>query len=162
MTFNSEISLGHILLFLGFLATTVSLLLNMYQLRRTSRVQKSEFLFRVTDDLFTDSEFREFFYKVDYEKIDFDPDNFKGTKDERHLDALLYRYDLLGRLVKTNILAIKDIEFIAFEIVQVLKNKEVEKYIAWLDDQFRIYGGGKRVRPHDDVRWLLERLVKEP
>ena len=164
MTFNAEITVGHIIVFLGFLGTLIGLAMNFFQLRRTTTVQKNDFLFRVTNDLFTDSEFRKFFYLIDYEKFKFDSDNphkFKGTDDERHIDALLYRYDLLARLVKSNIFRLRDIEFIAFEIIQVMKNKEVNKYLEWLDKEYEIYGSvnnEKRVRAHDDIRWLFEQL----
>jgi len=163
-TFNNELSIGTVIIFLGFLATSIGLGLNFLQLRRTAKVQRNDFLFKVTNDLFTDSEFRKFFYKIDYEKFKFDsdnPNNFKETDDERHLDALLYRYDLLSRLVRTKILTLSDIEFAAFEIVQVMKNTEVNKYLTWLDNEFDTYGSAtteKRARAHDDLRLLFKQI----
>jgi hypothetical protein len=131
---------------------------------RNSRVQKAQFIANLVKDLFQDGDLRKFYYKVDYEKFHFDPEkvsDFKESEDERHLDALLYHYNTVGRLVRLGVISQDDVEFLLFEIVQVFKNSEVEKYIAWLDSEFKkfgAYGYSQRRRPVDDARWLLEQV----
>lgn len=161
MKFNPEFNLSQLILFLGFVATTIGLFLTIRQMRRGAKVQRLDFLFRITNDLFTNSDFREFFYKIDYEQFTFDVariDDFKHSPAERHLDALLYRYDLLARLVRSRVLNVSDIEFVAFEVVQVLKNVHVRKYLSWLELEFSKHSPIK-TRPHDDAQWLYEKLV---
>lgn len=133
-------------------------------LLRNSRVQKAQFIANLTKDFFQDSDLRKFFYKIDYERFRFDPANvaeFKGSEDERYLDALLYQYNMVGRLVRLGVVSQEDMEFLLFEMVQVFKNADVKKYIAWLEGEFEKfggYGGSQRRRPADDARWLLEQV----
>ena len=128
--------------------------------------KKHNFLANITNDLFDDTDLRKFFYEIDYEKFSFSEgklDEFKGSDQERHLDALLYRYNLLGRLVRMKVLRRTEIEFMFFEMTQVFKNAEVSKYLSWLEREYVQYGGiGKntRKRPYDDARWLIEELSK--
>lgn len=133
-------------------------------LLRNSRVQKAQFIANLTKDFFQDSDLRKFFYKIDYEKFRFDSTKlaeFKGSEDERHLDLLLYQYNMVGRLVRLRVVSQEDVEFLLFEMVQVFNNAEVKKYIAWLDTEFEKFGGygfSQRRRPADDARWLLEQV----
>lgn len=133
-------------------------------LRRNSRVQKAQFVANLTRDFFQDSDLRRFFYRIDYERFRFDSKEvaeFKGSEDERHLDALLYQYNMVGRLVRVGVISPEDVEFLLFEIVQVFKNADVKRYIAWLDTEFEKfgdYGSSQRRRPVDDVRWFLEKI----
>ncbi len=155
-----------IVLSIGLLLTVVGLCANFVQLRRNWRVQKAQFLTNITNDLFDDNDLRKFFYKIDYDKFQFSETRlrkFKGSDDERHLDALLYRYNLLGRLVRMKLLDIKEIEFLIFEIAQVFKNTQVLKYIQWLETEYQKHGTlgtNQRTRPYDDARWLIETLSK--
>lgn len=167
MKIDPTITTGSILLAIGLLITGTGLLLNFLQLLRSWRVQKAQFLSNITKDLFDEGDLRRFFYKIDYEKFVFDPealDSFKGSDNERYLDSLLYRYNHLGSLVRMKILEIGEIEFLIFEIVQVFKNKEVDKYISWLESEYKKHGSigsNSRKRPYDDARWLIERLSRQ-
>lgn len=133
---------------------------------RNGKTQRAQFILNVIDDLFEDNESRRFFYKVDYGKFEFAPTPeglkaFKHSDDERHLDALLYRYDSIGRMIRMKIIQMADVEPFLFEIIQVLRNPAVCEYIKWLEsefDKFGTVGANRRARPHDDARWLVEQL----
>lgn len=163
MTYDLTITAPSIALALGGLIAGVGLLVNFLQLRRNWRVQKAQFLASITKDLFEDNDLRRFFYEIDYEKFHFDEENlgaFKGSDSERHLDALLYRYNLIGRLVRMGVLDFNETEFLFFEIGQVFKNTDVAKYLRWLDIEYGKHGSigqSTRKRPYDDARWLVER-----
>jgi hypothetical protein len=149
---------------IALLVGSVSAAVAVLTLRRNSRVQKAEFVASLAKDFYDDSDLRKFYYKIDYEEFKFDLDkldSFKGSEDERRLDALLFRYNMVGRLVRLRTISISDIEFMIFELVQVFKNAEVAKYISWLSDEYEkhgTYGTNKRLRPLDDAKWLLEQL----
>ena len=163
---STEVTLGNLISVLGFIATAIGLFLAIKQMRRNLKIQKSNVILKITDELFQDNEQRQFFYKIDYEKFEFNLDkleSFKGSDDERRLDSLLYKYDAISKLIRMALIDVEDIEFLLFEIVQVMHNKEVKKYIKWLDGEFEEHGvvkNNKRKRPHDDVRWLIEELEK--
>ncbi|MFX0556939.1 hypothetical protein ACOCEA_09075 [Maribacter sp. CXY002] len=135
-------------------------------MKESSRVNRVRFIYDLTNDLFADDKIREFFYKIDYEKFEFEFDDkkiekFKGSDEERWLDTILYRYDVIGRMVRTETMPLKDIEYILFEIIQVYKNKDVRNYLKWLDGEFDTHGKlgkSKRKRAHDDFRWLAEKI----
>ena len=152
------------LIVLGPFVTALGLFLTFIQLRRNWRVQKAQFLSTINKDFFEDSDFRKFFYKIDYREFKFDEkkiDIFQGSDDERHLDALLYQYNLLGQLVRMKLLKIEELEFIAFEIVRIFDNDDVKKYLAWLDkeyEQFGNIGKSRRKRSFDNARWLVGKL----
>src|SRR4029077_11344632 len=77
---------------LALVVAMTSAVVAVLTLLRNSRVQKAQFIANLTKDFFQESELRKFFYKIDYEKFYFDPTKvaeFKGSEDERHLDALL-------------------------------------------------------------------------
>lgn len=162
----TEITLGNLISFLGFIATAIGLFVAVKQMKRNFKIQKSNLILKITDELFEDSAQRQFFYKIDYERFKFDLDNldsFKESDDERRLDSLLYKYDAISKVIRMKLIDIEDIEFLMFEIIQVLENKEVQKYISWLENEFENHGvitNNKRLRPHDDVRWLIEELEK--
>jgi hypothetical protein len=149
---------------LALVVAMTSAVVAVLTLLRNSRVQKAQFIANLTKDFFQDSDLRKFFYKVDYEKFRFDPTKvaeFKGSEDERHLDALLYQYNMVGRLVRLGVISQEDVEFLLFEMVQVFKNTEIQKYITWLETEFEKFGGygfSQRRRPADDARWLLEQV----
>src|SRR5215210_7254383 len=91
---------------LALVVAMTSAVVAVLTLRRNSRVQKAQFIANLSRDFFQDSDLRKFFYKIDYEKFRFDPTTvaeFKGSEDERHLDALLYQYNMVGRLVRLGV-----------------------------------------------------------
>ncbi len=170
MIFDWTLNTGNLLTAVGFAGTIVSLSLTRKQMVRNGKTQRAQFVLNVIDKLFSDGDGRKFFYKVDYEKFQFSstPEGlktFKGSDDERHLDALLYRYDSIGRMIRMNIIEMEDVEPFLFEIIQVLRNSAVRDYIAWLESEFEKFGAvgaNRRARPHDDARWLVEQLENKP
>jgi len=168
MKFVPEITIDGIIQIIGFFIALGAFLIAFRQMTETSKVNRIKFIYDLTNDLFGDNKLREFFYKIDYDKFKFstkeeDLKKFKGSNEERWLDSILYRYDVIGRMVRSNVIPLKDLEYVLFEIVQVYKNKHVKKYIKWLDGEFDEHGElglNKRRRAHDDFRWLAEEIEK--
>ncbi|WP_299362164.1 hypothetical protein [Winogradskyella sp.] len=166
MNFNFDITIDTIVSIIGFAFAIIGIWFTYKQMKETSRVNRVKFIYDLTNDLFGDDKIREFFYKIDYEKFTFnleEIDKFKDSSEERWLDAILYRYDVIGRMVKTKTIPLNDIDYILFEIIQVYKNKDVKNYLKWLDGEFEDHGklgDNKRKRAHDDFRWLAEQIEK--
>ena len=136
MKFDPTVSVGDLLVLVGFLFTIYALWINYKQLKRNEVVERAGFVAGIVEQLFTDVEQRKFFYLLDYEEFEFTEnllDDFKGSDSERLLDTLLMKYDYIGGLVRRDVLQLKDIEFISFEIIQVFKNVQVGNYVRWLD-----------------------------
>lgn len=167
MSFDGNWNIGHVILVFGFLSTSAGLLLNYLMFRRTYKIQRLDYLYRVTHDLFTNEEFRKFFYKIDYGHFQFNEeqiDSFKESEDERHMDALLFKYDLIASLVRSRILKSSDLNHVAFEISQVFQNASVQRYLSWLEDEYQKHGKirqGVNDRPFGNARWLVEEIMEE-
>jgi hypothetical protein len=143
-------------------AAAIGVVVAAVQFWRNARVQQAQFVSNLIRDHFEREELRRFFYRVDYEEFEFSKEDlagFKGSDDERLLDELLYKYNHVAQLVRLGVIALSDIEFIMFEMIQIFKNTAVIEYISWLDGEYAKhggYGGSLRRRPFDNARWLLE------
>ena len=163
MTFDPTFSIGHVIIACGFIATTIGLLMNALQLRRTTKVQRLDYLYRITHDLFADQDFRRFFYQLDYGRFKFDAESFRESDEELHLDRLLYTYDLVGRLIRNGVVELTDISNVSFEISQISSNPEVRLYLEWLETEYETHGKNSkplRSRPFDNAQWLFEQVCE--
>jgi len=166
---DPKIGIGEVLALLGIFVAAISILYagrqlgqNGQELQLTGRVARAQFLSDVTERYFSDKEMVEFFYRLDYPNLDpifeFDPATFPGSKEERLLDKLLYTYDLVGQLVQLEVLTFDEVRLFAFQASRVLQNQEVQKYLAWLEIQYKKYGDPP-LTPHEDALSLAEELL---
>ena len=163
MEFKPEFSIDGIIQIVGFTFAIIGLSMTYIQMKRTAKTNRIKFISDLTNDLLNDNDIRDFFYKLDYEKFKFKVGDFKSSKEERWLDSILFKYDVIGKMVLNKALTIPEIEFVLFEIIQVYKNKEVQKYLKWLDKEYvkhGMLGLNKRKRAHDDFRSLAELISK--
>jgi hypothetical protein len=152
---NPEIRLGDLVTLAGFIFTIVSVTFAALELRRNRKVDGERFLFDVTERYFRDPEVRKFFYRLDYNDWTFDQERFALSDEERWLDALLYDLDLMGHLYDAGLLSKEKAQMIRFQASRVIRNPEVQKYLAWLDGQY--HGAGVSGGSHAKAR-LLARL----
>lgn len=155
---KTEVGVGDILTALGFLATAVGLCFAYFQLRQGVRDQRAHFLLVLTERYFADKEIRAIYYKLENEKEPFlfDPEKFHGSPEEQWLDQLLYTFDVIGQVVRTESLTKSEAQIFAFQAKQVLDHPEVIKYLAWLDLYYA--GKGLTVPAHEAAKYLVETL----
>ena len=116
LQWKSEIGVGDILTFLGFLAAAGGLVFTAVQLRLGTRVQRAQFLLDTTERYFADTDVRRLYYDIDYNKFSLafvggepnafqrgtnTPKPFIGSDEERWLDNLLYTFDVIGRVANS-------------------------------------------------------------
>ena len=154
---NPDLRISDFLTLFGFALTVASLFFAGIGLRRTARVQRAQFLLNITDRYFTDTDVRRFFYRLNYERFQFDRQTFFESEDERHLDTLLYRFDLIGRMLEIGVVSVKEVEIMAFQASRVFDNAEVKKYLDFLDEDYRRLVDR---RAHEDARFLASRILK--
>lgn len=135
------------------------------QIKVTIKDQKIKSVGDLIKDIFDDSEIRKFFYKIDYDEFKFlDTKSFlkvfKGSDDERMLDSMLYKYNYVGKLVRSNYLDINDINFLIFGMLQVYNDDNVKRYLKWLDSENKKWGDESFIM-HSDFRWLMEEALKK-
>jgi hypothetical protein len=158
LRWSNEVKLSDILTMGGWLLTIIGLVFTALQIRRAARTQRYQFLLTVTERYFGDKEVREFYYRLDYHKFTFDPKTFLGTEDERLLDGIIYNLDIIGRMLRMNVLSLHEVSIIGFQVSRVMGNPEVQRYLAWLDGEYR--REGRPTPAHDDARYLAKSLGK--
>ncbi len=158
MNWNPELTVDGIFAGIGLVLAGIGLMFAAVELRLSAKVQRAQFLMDVTQRYFGDESVRKFYYKVDYEKFEFDPASFIGSDDERHLDTLVYTFDTMERLVRMGVLSDDDIRIFAFQASRLFNNPQVAEYFKWLDNEYR--NEGRPTPAHADARSLATRLSK--
>ena len=104
-----------------------------------SRSTKARFILDLNKWFNEDDAEKAFFYRLDYSQrsntFKFDPQKFPHSDDERYLDALLYKLNHVGTLLRRGVIAPDDVGWIKHIAVVTLKNPEVIAYLEWLTDQ---------------------------
>jgi len=143
---------------IGILLTLASVTFAGRQLQRSRQANQAQFLFNITTWYLSDDALREFFYKLDYNAWKFDERTFPGSEDEPKLDKMLFVFDLLERLIESKHMSLNDLRILAFEASQVLHNPEVERYLTWLDKEYRLVG--QPTPAYAGARRLAKRLYR--
>lgn len=157
LQWNPEVTFGDILTVVGFAFTILSLIFAAREVRRNTLAQRTQFLLDFTERYFSDNDVRKFFYKIDYNKFQFDLDEFICSDEERWLDSLLYTFDVIGRMVRTGAVTLDEVSIIAFQASRVLRSPEVEKYLRWLDKEHA--QEGRPGAAHSDARYLMQAIM---
>jgi hypothetical protein len=89
-----------------------------------------------------DEEEKVFFYELDYSQSKnafvFDPAMFRHSKEERHLDALLYKLSHVGYLLSRGVVTKEELVWVRFIAATTLRNKQVQKYLDWLKSEDQV------------------------
>jgi hypothetical protein len=155
---SPKVDLGNILSGIGFLLTFVTVFFAGLALRKTARVQRADFLLKLTERYFKSEEVRDFYYQLDWDKWSFSPDQFISSKEERLLDTLLYSFDEIGQVLRLGVLDEAQGRIFAFQASRVLGNEQVQNYLRMLDNDYRNEGLSEA---HPDARYLVKRLIPE-
>jgi hypothetical protein len=147
---------GDILTAIGFLLTAVSVLFAGFTLRRTIKVQRGDFLLKLTERYFQDKALQDLYLKIDWGKSTFDPRNLGNDPEERLLDRLLYLFDEIGQLLRLGVLDKRQASIFAFQASRVFRNEKIREYLRILDSDYR--GEGLEVA-HGDARYLVRELT---
>lgn len=155
-TFNPEVRIGDVISSIALLVAAGSLIFAGYQVLQNHRASRHQFLFNTIDRYFRDPETRSFYYELDYHRWKFDPRTLPMSREEPHLDHLIYTFDLIEQMVQKQVLKESEIAILGFQALRVIDNPEVQKYLAWLDDEYRMVG--RPVPAHSGARKLAERF----
>src|SRR5262245_19642233 len=97
LQWDSTVKFGDLLTGLGFFLTVLSVLLAGLTLRRTIKVQRGDFLLKLTERYFQDTAVRQLYLKIDWNQWVFDPRKLGNDPEEGLLDRLLYLFDEIGQ-----------------------------------------------------------------
>jgi len=126
------------------------------ELHRSTRNQRAQFLLDTTHRYFGDEDVRKLYYELDYRTIviefkEGEPKNIYRKKEpphpfipsevERHLDALLYTLDTIGRVFELGTLTSQEAKIFSFQARRALSYPSVEEYVQWITRERARFGG---------------------
>jgi hypothetical protein len=150
LPFGVSLMLNSVIGIVGIFLTFLTVAFAGYELNRARRDSQSRFLFDINAWLISDEEARKFYYRLDYERWQFDPNTFRLSDEERALDKLLYTLNTIQHLIESKHIPAQKLDYLQLDAAQILNNPEVQKYFAWLDTEFpdhveRPYAAARRM-----------------
>jgi hypothetical protein len=120
----------------GMCFAALSILIAASSLRHVTRTNKAKFVFDVTDSFLKDGDLQRFWYRLDYDSADdiswkFDLHTFRQSEEERLLDALLYKFDAVGLMLRTKAVHVSDLEGLFILCRQTFSNADVREYLRF-------------------------------
>jgi hypothetical protein len=116
-------------------------------LRHNSKTNRSKFIFDLTESFLKDPSTRKLWYRLDYDDWKFDLTNFRHSDEEQQIDALLYRFSVVGQLLRNRSICHEDLRNIYTIVRQFFTNIEIRNYLRFnVIDFWRVAG-------HKDSHW---------
>jgi hypothetical protein len=160
VSWNGEVHPSDVLAVLALLITAGTVILLYRQVRIGVVANRARFLFDLVHWYYGNVALRHLYYQLDWRKWKFEPDTFPMSDDEPSIDHLLTMLDMVGHLIELNVLSVQELSILRFDMIRVVENPEVIKYLHWLDDECRSIGlPPESIFPN--VRSLVRR-VRQP
>jgi len=121
---------------IGILLTVI---LMYWQIRKNSLFAKANFMIELFMRFYRDDWIREAFYGIEYGEFTYDV-SFHNSEIEKKIDYMLSYLDLLGILVKSQVIDLDSIKPLYYEIYRIYNNNEIRKYIKFLREWFKHIG----------------------
>jgi len=128
-------------------------------LRQNARTNRSKFILDLTGFALTDSSTRDFWYKLDYDDWIFELSTFRKSDEEKHIDSMLYKFSVIGQLLRNSSVKASDLNNIYPIVRQFFSNVQIREYLRFnMMDFWRVAG-------HTDFHWpdamyLFESLTR--
>ena len=150
-----NLSISETIKIIAILIASLGLFLNFWQLLQSNKLRRVELVSKTLFLIFDDKDIANIFYKLEYDEFKYN-DNFHGSKDEKKVDKLLTALDILGKQHNIGLISLKDVETISYEILTVYHNKELNKYLNFLDNWYK----SKKLKkiPFNDFRQLAKKI----
>jgi hypothetical protein len=105
-------------------------------LRAALRTNRAKFVYDLTESFLKDTELKQFWYRLDYDKISdrawtFSLSNFRHSTEERLVDTLLYKFVVVGHMLKNKSISLDDIEGLFTICRQTFRNSSVQEYLRF-------------------------------
>ncbi|MGD0021206.1 MAG: hypothetical protein ABSC54_02780 [Smithellaceae bacterium] len=125
------------------IATTISamsaalgLFLTFNQSRRTNTQARATLVANCLKGFTEDEEIQRAFYTLEYAKFKYNK-RFHNSQLERRIDKLLRHFANIALAWQANLLSIRDIRPIQYYVLRILRNKELQKYLEFIESWTR-------------------------
>ena len=133
------IKIGDLIQAGAVLVASFGLFLNIIEHKKTNTLTRIKIVSNTLDDIYNNQNLSDIFYKIittNPKKIFNYNKKFHGSIDEKNLDHLLFKLELLSKLYFEGILELKDFEIIKEIFIDIYDNENVQKYLNYLDSLY--------------------------
>lgn len=161
--FSDPVKSRLVIQLLSFLLASLGGGLAIFTLLQNYRTNRSKFAIETMDIIFKDNKLQKFWYRIDYDdekKFVFDIATFRHSKEEMNIDRILFKFSIIGNVIRHRSLNVDDIIDIFPLIRQFFSNSEIKKYLSFVHLDFWMDSG------HTHLHWpnaffLFEMMLRK-
>ena len=135
----------------------IGLLLTFYQSRRTNAQARAALVAACLQGFADDQEIQRAFYAIEYSEFLYDS-AFHKSEREREVDKLLRHFANLALAWQAGLLSTADVRPVQYYVLRVLRNPEVQKYLAFIEQWSERQSLGEH--PYAVLAHLSEKLAR--
>lgn len=109
----------------------VALIFTYLQVRANTRTNRAIFFKELYLTMFSDSDMRDAFYKIEYDQFVYS-EKFHKSPEEKAIDRLLSFVDLICNLYYQGLLTSNEMKSFSYELKRIYENSNVSGYLAFL------------------------------
>lgn len=140
MNLIAQLTIGDLISTAALLFAGLGLFLNLWQSRKDSIQRRAEFVIQYFNQYLADPDAVEMFYKIEYDRLRYNPAKFHGSSAERNLDRLLAYFERISTLYLMKVISLDDLKLIKYELLRISRNKAVRSYLEVVDKWENIEG----------------------
>ena len=149
----------------GMAIAAASLLIASRSLQLASRTNKAKFVFDLTDQFLKEPSLKAFWYRIDYDKDltkawRFDLTDFRHSEEERLLDALIYKFQVIGHMLRTGVVTPRDMIGLYTICRQLFHSSHVRDYIRFVQIDFYCADGFTHLH-FEDALYCYQQLTRD-
>lgn len=150
MSIQSPILLSDILSIISLVLIVIGGLFTLYQWRKNMLLKRAGYINELTEKIRSDNDIKDTVYLIDYD-LPWYSINFHGCgEDERKMDKTLSYFSYICYLKKQKIITEKEFRFFEYEVISILKNKQIRNYF------YNLYHYSQRLEVPFTFSYLLE------
>lgn len=139
VVFKNEISIGDLIQFSGLLIATGGLALTALQTSRANRLSRAQQVIDLQGRFLADRNLVDTYYLIEYQQFAYDKD-FHGSELEKRTDRLLQCFENIAMLFEANVIALSDLDAVAYNYLMIYQDQHIQRYFEWLDTWYQQRG----------------------
>ena len=150
-------TIGVFIAAIGVFIAASALRLNRCQTELSNKLSRARLVYDSLHTFLKDDIMQSAFYKIEYEKFEYRPENFHDSKEEREIDRLLRHFSNLAILWRDELLDLKDVSPLHYHISRITTDPEIIKYLSYLKERWRPRMGIED-HPYNELQSLAKAL----
>ena len=148
----------------GMALAATSLFIASRSLQLASRTNKAKFVFDLTDQFLKEPSLKAFWYRIDYDRGDkawrFDLGTFRHSEEERLLDVLIYKFQVIGHMLRSGAVDPRDMSGLYTTCRQLFHNANVRDYVRFVQIDFYCADGFTHLQ-FENALYCYQQLTRD-